>query len=82
MSTVFILYTTAGCHLCEQAKSVFWPCADVLGVTLREIDIAESEELVERYGIRIPVIASERGEEIGWPFDQQQLLEFLKGQLG
>ncbi len=81
MSTVFTLYTTSGCHLCEQAKSVFWPCAEILGVKLQEIDIAESEEMVERYGIRIPVIASQGGAEIGWPFDQQQLLDFLQGQL-
>jgi len=78
MSRTVILYTTAGCHLCEQAKSLFWPCAEQLHLRLQEVDIAESEDLVERYGVKIPVIATQQGAEIAWPFDQPQLLSFLK----
>ncbi|WP_299975329.1 glutaredoxin family protein [uncultured Pseudoteredinibacter sp.] len=78
MNSTVTLYTTAGCHLCEQAKTLFWPCAQSLALRLEEVDIAHSAQLVERYGIRIPVIATKEGREIAWPFDQQQLFDFLQ----
>ena len=72
-----ILYSTVGCHLCEQALALIEP---VLGsqYQILEVDISESDDLMERYGIRIPVVArSDNGAEIGWPFDQQQFMDFL-----
>jgi hypothetical protein len=72
-----ILYGTLGCHLCEQAAALIAPllAKDWL---LEEVDISDSEALMARYGIRIPVLARQAdGAELGWPFDQQQLLAFL-----
>lgn len=63
----FILYTTLGCHLCEQAKAVL---DNFENITYEMVDIADDDALVERYGIRIPVVKEKEGErEIGWPFD-------------
>ncbi|MFP6807920.1 MAG: glutaredoxin family protein [Pseudomonadales bacterium] len=43
-----------------------------------EIDIADSEELMAEYGIRIPVIQLESVDaDIGWPFTLDQLAEYL-----
>ena len=61
------------------------PLLEENGFELKKIEISESEELVERYGIRIPVIRLRenlRGEnsesvELGWPFDLDQLRQFL-----
>lgn len=78
MSQVITLYTTSGCHLCEQAKALFWPCAQALDLQLYEVDISTSEEMVERYGVRIPVLAREDSAEIAWPFSGQELLAFLQ----
>ena len=74
-----LLYTTLGCHLCETAESLVLPLIDPNAYQLIKVEIAESDELVERYGIRIPIIAfeGERGE-IGWPFDALQFEKFLK----
>ncbi|MGK0500488.1 MAG: glutaredoxin [Oceanicoccus sp.] len=73
-----ILYSTSACHLCEQAKALLEP---MLGAEwqLEELDISESDELIERYGIRIPVLlrVADNGE-LGWPFDQQQIAVFLQ----
>ena len=72
-----ILYSTVGCHLCEQALALIEP---VVGSQYQiiEIDISDSDDLMTRYGIRIPVFArSDSGAEIAWPFDQQQFLAFL-----
>lgn len=57
---------------------MLWPLLESYPLRLSEIDIVESEELLERYGVRIPVLKfSEGEEELGWPFDTAQLRLFL-----
>ncbi|MGI1678285.1 MAG: glutaredoxin family protein [Cellvibrionaceae bacterium] len=86
-----VLYSTLGCHLCEQAKSLVLPIASGLNYQVNEIDIADSEELVERYGISIPVLmlCDDEAEseiqndknnikkELFWPFDADQIFAFI-----
>ncbi len=76
--TALVLYHTEHCHLCEQAAAL---CAAVLNPDFFEVslvDIAESDALIERYGMRIPVLLHEaRACELGWPFDVDQLIAFL-----
>lgn len=75
---VIYLYSTPGCHLCELAKEVIFPLLNNYSLSLQEIDIAESDDLIERYGVRIPVLKSPRHlDELGWPFDSQQAANFL-----
>jgi hypothetical protein len=87
-----ILYTTLGCHLCEQAALII---ARVQAQHLPElhqphelhqlhqlqveaIDIADHDDLVEQYGIRIPVVRLEhRRNDLGWPFDEAGLINYL-----
>ena len=84
MKTLY-LYTTLGCHLCEEAELMMEPLLREKGFKLKKIEISESEKLVEQYGIRIPVIGlpghpeHNTGEpaELGWPFDLNQLKQFL-----
>ena len=71
-------YTTAGCHLCEQAELLLQEFAEQTRGTLKfeveELDIASDEKLVELYGIRIPVVRNENAQkEIGWPFGIEEL---------
>lgn len=67
------LYTTLGCHLCEMAEEVLHGC----GVEFTAVDIADDPDLIERYGVRIPVIALPSGRELGWPFDGSAVTAFL-----
>jgi hypothetical protein len=77
---VIIFYTTAGCHLCEQAEAMLSKVAQERALAWETSDIADDPELIERYGIRIPVLMRREDEaELGWPFDQQQLENFLSG---
>lgn len=72
------LYTTAGCHLCEQAASLLAAMAAEGGIEVIEQEIAGSATLLERYGDRIPVVSLEEGgAELGWPFDGESLRRFL-----
>jgi hypothetical protein len=47
--------------------------APELGFSLQKLDIATSDELVERYGMTIPVLQAESGAELFWPFDDEQV---------
>jgi hypothetical protein len=73
------LFSTSGCHLCELAKQLLDEVAIRIPLACEEIEIADSEHLVELYGVRIPVLRDEvSGRELGWPFDQARLELFLK----
>jgi glutaredoxin len=65
------MYSTSGCHLCEEARRLVYA---TLGFPVEEVDIAGDERLLERYGIRIPVLKrTDTGAEIGWPFGPQEV---------
>lgn len=72
------LYTTLGCHLCELALHLLQQAQQAQGLELQivEVEIADDDELMERYGIRIPVLRVANAE-LGWPFDDEDLGHFL-----
>lgn len=75
MTHILVLYGTSCCHLCEQAEAILHEA----GLAAEHIDIAEDDELLERYGIRIPVLRrADNGAELGWPFDAVMVSIFLK----
>jgi len=75
------LYTTLGCHLCEDAAELLRSYSGtVQAIDIIEVEISDTDALIERYGIRIPVVAIPNMEieiEIGWPFNAEQLNKFL-----
>jgi glutaredoxin len=73
------MYSTLGCHLCELAKEALWPLTVDYSIQLTEIDIAESDDLMDRYGIKIPVMMFEKSNtELNWPFTTDQIEAHLK----
>ena len=77
MSKTITLYSTLGCHLCEQAKSLSWPVLAHHDSKLEEIDIADDDGLMEELALSIPVLEDESGRRLRWPFDQDQLDHWL-----
>ena len=71
----FTLYHTEGCHLCEQALALLNAQLQSEQIILR--DIVEEPELIEKYQFIIPVVANKNNQELGWPFDEQKLKEFI-----
>lgn len=68
------LYGTSCCHLCEEAETVICEA----GVVAEHIDIANDDGLLEKYGVRIPVLRRiDNGAELGWPFDAMAVVQFL-----
>jgi len=83
-----LLYTTLGCHLCEQAEAMLLPVlvhvnrlrndAGLGPLVLRKVEIADDPVLAQQYGLRIPVVqVHEDARDMGWPFDQGELFAFI-----
>lgn len=72
------LLGTTGCHLCEVAERMVRRIAPVLGFTLLYVDIADDDGLVDRYGMQIPVLKTQDGRELGWPFAEEELIHWLE----
>ncbi len=71
------LFGTLGCHLCEVAEALLMPLVEH-GLLVELVDIGEDEAMVERYGLRIPVLRRcDTGAELNWPFDADQVVAFL-----
>lgn len=72
----YYLFSTAGCHLCEQAERLLARSAIANACQIK--DIADNPDWLDRYGIRIPVLyhlASR--QELSWPFDESALQAFI-----
>lgn len=70
------LYTTLGCHLCAQLEALLVTLA-VREVRLERIEISDSDDLVERYGMRLPVLVDGEGAELDRGFDPGRLAAWL-----
>jgi glutaredoxin len=57
------LYMRQRCHLCEDAKTLLEELQQEWQFVIMEVDIDEDDDLIERYGITIPVIEL-NGEEV------------------
>ncbi|QJD70984.1 glutaredoxin family protein [Marinobacterium sp. LSUCC0821] len=73
------LMTTEGCHLCEQATPLLVAGLDPNLFEVDLVDIAFDDQLMNLYATRIPVLVdNQSGAELDWPFDMQQLAEFVE----
>lgn len=77
-STAYILYGTSACHLCEVAEALLLSAGEIgPAPDFVKVDISESDDLFERYGLRIPVLLRADGSELDWPFSAGELHRFL-----
>jgi len=63
-----ILFSTDHCQLCERALDLLLTLPELNGRTLTVVDVADDDELLARYGERLPVLRL-AGAELDWPFD-------------
>lgn len=72
------LFGTSACHLCEQAEELLNATLNPEFFEISLVDIADSDNLIEHYGVRIPVLRRDAdGSELNWPFDVDRLVGFL-----
>ena len=81
-----ILYTRAGCHLCEDAEAVL---RRVMAEATRsgraafelrpvDIDADPDPELARRYGVRVPVVAIDGVEHFEYEVPEDPLVELIR----
>ena len=79
MNYLLLLYTTGGCHLCEQAENLI---RRQTSMACKAVEIADDAELLERYGARIPVLRRlDTGKELDWPFAAEDVDSLLTATL-
>ena len=66
------LYSTWGCHLCEEAQSLL--AQQQLPFTV--LDIVDDAEAFAKFRTQIPVLGA-GSHYLYWPFDQQALQAFV-----
>jgi len=54
-SVAVVLYMRDNCHLCDLAHELI--LREARGCTYMTVDIESDDELVKRYGVRIPVVS-------------------------
>jgi len=81
MSTLFHLYSSEGCHLCEQAVELISnviPDHQIRVVDIIDTNIEGEQNLVELYGVHIPVLERlSDNRKLFWPFEQSQVVELI-----
>ncbi|MBZ9610857.1 glutaredoxin family protein [Rheinheimera maricola] len=75
MRPALTLYSTWGCHLCEQAEHLLLQAG--LAGQFQVVDIVDDEAAFARYRVAIPVL-KQADNELYWPFDARQLDRWLK----
>jgi len=76
MQNTFNLYSTDGCHLCEQALALISSVNP--NIIVNVLDIMDDPTWLEAFQIRIPVFEHiPSNKQLDWPFDAEQLSAFL-----
>ncbi|HEY9276734.1 MAG TPA: glutaredoxin family protein [Methylotenera sp.] len=77
--TQLVLYTTSHCHLCEQALTLLINLKQQYAINWLTKEISEDDDLIEKYGIRIPVIQRvDNQSELNWPFSAEDIVMLIK----
>ena len=72
------LFTGPQCHLCDLAVDVI-NSLDGPTLQVEKVNIRDTTEYYHLYAVRIPVLRREdTQQELGWPFDKQQLETFIQ----
>ncbi len=73
-----VLYSRAGCHLCDAARDVLWAERSRSSFDLVEVDVAGDDDLEREYGIRIPVVEIDGEERFEYEVDPAELVAIVR----
>ena len=75
-----VLYTRAGCHLCDEAKEQLRALRRTVAFELREVDIDHDPALRQRYNDEVPVIFIHGRKAFKYRIEPGQFLKRLQDQ--
>ena len=74
------IYSKPGCHLCDEMKDlVRATIANQADISIEEIDISTSHELLERYGLEIPVLMIDGRKAAKYRITREELKRLIEG---
>ena len=80
------IYSRPGCHLCDQMKSIVHRViakdGDEARIEVDEIDISTDRELLDRYGLEIPVLMIDGKKVAKYRVSEQELTQMVKARTG
>ncbi|WP_448073474.1 glutaredoxin family protein [Georgenia yuyongxinii] len=68
-----ILYGRAGCHLCDQARTMLERVRDETGESFAEVDIDTDAGLREKYGELVPVVTVDGVQQGYWRIESARV---------
>ncbi|MDQ6683336.1 MAG: glutaredoxin family protein [Chloroflexota bacterium] len=71
-----VLYERDGCHLCDEARELLDATIGPDGY--RRVDIDADDDLVLRYGYRVPVISVNGEDRLKAPISRPDLVSLLR----
>ncbi|BDZ73237.1 MULTISPECIES: glutaredoxin family protein [Methylophaga] len=77
---IVIQYTTAGCHLCEQALALLEETSKINDINIKLVEIGDDDNLVNQFGVHIPVVEFPDQQRLYWPFDLTELNQKIQEQ--
>jgi predicted DCC family thiol-disulfide oxidoreductase YuxK len=81
MKKKYILYGTSACHLCEDAEKLINSTIQDMHIIYAKIDITENDNLLQKYGLKIPVFQClSTKQDLNWPFNEVALELFIEAQ--
>jgi len=74
-----VLYSRAGCHLCDVAREALLAERTRVAFDLVEVDVGGDDLLEREYGIRIPVVEIDGEERFEYEVDAAELRSIVQG---
>ena len=78
------IYSKPGCHLCDEMKALVSRVLSRMsrGISLDEIDISTDRELLERYGLEIPVLMIDGRKVAKYRVTEEELTRMIERRRG
>ena len=80
------IYSKPGCHLCDDMKSIVHRViaqhSNTHDISIDEIDISTDRDLLDRYGLEIPVLMIDGKKVAKYRVSAAELTQMLEGRKG
>ena len=72
-----VLYTRAGCHLCDEVKATLARLEQRGGFTWKEVDVDSDPELLRQFTEEVPVVLIDGKKAFKYRMDERDFLRVL-----
>lgn len=73
----FTVYSRHGCHLCEDLLQQLIQLQQIHEFKITEVDVDSSPQLIEQYGLQVPVVTCDNAPICHYFLDQAAILQVL-----